>query len=241
MSDEKMDMDKAVEEEKLAAEDAGMANDPAAALEERLNTLENDLAVAKQDVLYAHAETQNVRRRMEKELADARAYAATGFARDVLSVADNTKPLLVKVALSPVSIDKAKLNMQAEMAGWDFDATVKAADDAWNRELARIQIQTNDQTLAMPLQAAIPGAPQPIGSRPDGPLACLGLRLAKGEAHLLQAIQRRLARQSAVIEQQAALTDEQLLTRRDILAGEPRFIAEGVTALSTAVYRLQRR
>ena len=66
--------------------------------------------------------------------------------RVVVSVADNTKPLLVKVALSPVSIDKAKLNMQAEMAGWDFDATVKAADDTWNRELARIQIQTNDQT-----------------------------------------------------------------------------------------------
>ena len=66
--------------------------------------------------------------------------------RVVVSVADNTKPLLVKVALSPVSIDKAKLNMQAGMAGWDFDATVKAADDAWNRELARIQIQTNDQT-----------------------------------------------------------------------------------------------
>ena len=66
--------------------------------------------------------------------------------RIVVSVADNTKPLLVKVALSPVSIDKAKLNMQAEMSGWDFDATVKAADDAWNRELARIQIQTNDQT-----------------------------------------------------------------------------------------------
>ena len=66
--------------------------------------------------------------------------------RVVVSVADNTKPLLVKVALSPVGIDKAKLNMQAEMAGWDFDATVKAADDAWNRELARIQIQTNDQT-----------------------------------------------------------------------------------------------
>ena len=66
--------------------------------------------------------------------------------RVVVSVADNTKPLLVKVALSPVSIDKAKLNMQAEMAGWNFDATVKAADDAWNRELARIEIQTNDQT-----------------------------------------------------------------------------------------------
>lgn len=66
--------------------------------------------------------------------------------RVVVSVADNTKPLLVKVALSPVSIDKAKLNMQAELAGWDFDAAVKQADEAWNRELARIEIQTNDQT-----------------------------------------------------------------------------------------------
>ena len=64
----------------------------------------------------------------------------------VVSVADNTKPLLVKVALSPVSIDKAKLNMQAELAGWDFDAAVKQADEAWNRELARIEIQTNDRT-----------------------------------------------------------------------------------------------
>lgn len=66
--------------------------------------------------------------------------------RVVVSVADNTKPLLVKVALSPVSIDKAKLNMQAELAGWNFDAAVKSADEAWNRELARIEIQTNDLT-----------------------------------------------------------------------------------------------
>lgn len=66
--------------------------------------------------------------------------------RVVVSVADNTKPILVKVALSPVSIDKAKLNMQAELAGWDFDAAVKQADEAWNRELARIEIQTNDRT-----------------------------------------------------------------------------------------------
>ena len=66
--------------------------------------------------------------------------------RVVVSVADNTKPLLVKVALSPVSIDKAKLNMQVELAGWDFDAAVKQANEAWNRELARIEIQTNDLT-----------------------------------------------------------------------------------------------
>ena len=56
---------------------------------DRVAALEAELAAAKQDILYAHADTQNVRRRLEKELADARAYAATAFARDMLSVADN--------------------------------------------------------------------------------------------------------------------------------------------------------
>jgi len=54
-----------------------------------LEALRGDLETAQQDVLYAKAEVQNVRRRMEKEVQDARAYAATGFARDMLSIADN--------------------------------------------------------------------------------------------------------------------------------------------------------
>ena len=56
---------------------------------EALAALRLDLETAKQDVLYAQAETQNVRRRLEREKDEARAYAATGFARDILSVADN--------------------------------------------------------------------------------------------------------------------------------------------------------
>jgi molecular chaperone GrpE len=55
----------------------------------RIAALEAQLAEAQQAVLYAQAETQNVRRRLEKDAQDARAYAATGFARDILSVADN--------------------------------------------------------------------------------------------------------------------------------------------------------
>ena len=54
-----------------------------------LQSLKEDLEAAKQETLYAKAETQNVRRRMEKDAQDARTYAATGFARDILSVADN--------------------------------------------------------------------------------------------------------------------------------------------------------
>ncbi|MGH6616513.1 nucleotide exchange factor GrpE [Sphingomonas sp.] len=66
---------------------APAASDPIA--EDRLARLEAELAEAKSGLLYAHAEAQNVRRRAEKEAADARAYAATAFARDLLSVADN--------------------------------------------------------------------------------------------------------------------------------------------------------
>lgn len=58
-------------------------------LAEALESLRRDLEAARQDVLYAQAETQNVRRRLEREKDEARAYAATGFARDILSVADN--------------------------------------------------------------------------------------------------------------------------------------------------------
>jgi molecular chaperone GrpE len=67
----------------------GDAPETGNAVDAKIAELEQALAVAKQDVLYAQAETQNVRRRMEKEAQDAKAYAATGFARDVLSVSDN--------------------------------------------------------------------------------------------------------------------------------------------------------
>lgn len=56
---------------------------------EELTQLREQVEAARQEVLYAKAETQNVRRRLEKDIADTRAYAATAFARDILSVADN--------------------------------------------------------------------------------------------------------------------------------------------------------
>ncbi|MCP3735725.1 nucleotide exchange factor GrpE [Sphingomonas sp. RP10(2022)] len=62
---------------------------PEVAEHDRVAELENQLAEAKQQTLYAQAEIQNVRRRTEKEVADARNYATTSFARDILSVADN--------------------------------------------------------------------------------------------------------------------------------------------------------
>ena len=77
-------------------------------LGEALAKLKGDLETAMQDVLYARAETQNVRRRLEKEIQDARNYAATGFARDILSVADNLARALDHVPAELRESEQAK-------------------------------------------------------------------------------------------------------------------------------------
>ena len=90
---------------------------------ERITALEAELATAKQDILYAHADTQNVRRRLEKELADARAYAATSFARDMLSIADNLSRALAAIPAELREDDKFKgLVVGLEATGRELDS-----------------------------------------------------------------------------------------------------------------------
>jgi len=79
-----------------------------AGVEDALAALRADLDAAKQEVLYARAETQNVRRRLEKDVQDARAYAATGFARDILSVSDNLSRALDALPKEVREDDKLK-------------------------------------------------------------------------------------------------------------------------------------
>lgn len=57
---------------------------------------------------------------------------------------EDKENVFVKVALSPVSIENAKLNMKTELQGWNFEQAVKDADKAWNEELNKVQITTND-------------------------------------------------------------------------------------------------
>ena len=83
------------------------------AAQDRSAELEEELAKAKQDVLYAKAETQNVRRRLEKDVADAKAYGATGFARDILSVADNLARALEAI---PASMREGSVRIVVERA-----------------------------------------------------------------------------------------------------------------------------
>lgn len=46
----------------------------------------------------------------------------------------------VKMALSPVSMEGAMNNMTAEIPGWDFDKVKMQAQDAWEKELHKIEI-----------------------------------------------------------------------------------------------------
>jgi molecular chaperone GrpE len=64
---------------------------------DRVAELERQLEEAKNKALYAAAETQNVRRRLESELQQATSYAAANFARDMLAIKDHLDRALAAV------------------------------------------------------------------------------------------------------------------------------------------------
>lgn len=66
-----------------------------------------------------------------------------------LSFGKASTPLLIKVALSPVSIENARANMRAENPDWDFDAVARNAENAWERELSNIRIAGTDEQKAI--------------------------------------------------------------------------------------------
>ncbi len=79
-----------------AQTEAGATQAAAEAAPERdvhsvIEALAAENAQMKDKVLRTLAEMENLRRRTEKEVADARAYATTNFARDMLTVADNMR------------------------------------------------------------------------------------------------------------------------------------------------------
>src|SRR3954469_14734981 len=75
------------------------ANDtaPASAESDRIATLEAEKTDLKDKLLRTLADMENLRRRTEREVADARAYAVTNFARDMLNVADNVRRAIESV------------------------------------------------------------------------------------------------------------------------------------------------
>lgn len=90
--DEEQFHDEAEELRKETAEGS-----PEVAEHDRVTELEKQLDEANSKALYAAAEIQNVRRRMERELSDARDYASAGFARDMLAIKDHLDRALAVV------------------------------------------------------------------------------------------------------------------------------------------------
>jgi molecular chaperone GrpE len=102
--------------------------------EQDLSDLVKELEEVRQHVLYAQAETQNVRRRLEQEKQTAATYAATGFARDMLSVKDNLDRALAAIPEDLRQDDR----MKALVAG--IEATGRELDTVFQRNgIARIE------------------------------------------------------------------------------------------------------
>ncbi len=83
--------------EDASAEEAGAAQQPesaAAAEADPLEVLKAESADWKDRAMRTMAEMENLRRRTEKEIKDARQYGVAGFARDMLTVSDNLRRAL---------------------------------------------------------------------------------------------------------------------------------------------------
>jgi len=126
---------------------------------DRLGELEKELEEVRQHVLYAQAETQNVRRRLEQEKQSAAQYAATAFARDMLSVKDN-----LERALSAIPEElRGDERMKGLIAG--IEATGREVDSAFQRHgIARIEAMgekldphLHQAMLEVPTDEAEPG------------------------------------------------------------------------------------
>lgn len=94
---------------------------------DRLGELEKELEEVRQHVLYAQAETQNVRRRLEQEKVNAANYASTAFARDMLGVKDNLERALAAIPADLRDDEK----MKGLVTG--LDATGRELDNVFQR------------------------------------------------------------------------------------------------------------
>jgi predicted alpha-1,2-mannosidase len=67
--------------------------------------------------------------------------------RGLISFAESPGEISLKAGISPVSADNALANIQAEIPHWDFEKVRKQADDRWEQELAKITVETTDESV----------------------------------------------------------------------------------------------
>ena len=100
---------------------------PEVAEHDRVAELERQLEEAKSKALYAAAETQNVRRRLEQELQQSTSYAAAGFARDMLAIKDHLDRALAAVG------DELRADKTASQFLAGIEATSRELDAVFQR------------------------------------------------------------------------------------------------------------
>jgi molecular chaperone GrpE len=120
------------EAEEIRKETADSA--PEVAEHDRVAELERQLEEANSKTLYAAAETQNVRRRLEAEMQQASSYAAAQFARDMLAIRDH-----VERALAAVTDELRDDNLASQfLAG--IESTARELDQVFARHgISRIK------------------------------------------------------------------------------------------------------
>lgn len=126
---------------------------------DRVAELEAQLAEANSKVLYAAAELQNARKRMDKEVADARAYSAASFARDMLAIKDHLERALVAVT-EELRADATAANF---LAG--IEATARELEAAFQRNgISRVKSigetldpHKHQAMMEIPSADAVPG------------------------------------------------------------------------------------
>ena len=128
------------EETKIEETDEGNEGATGTVEPDRLAELVKELEEVRQHVLYAQAETQNVRRRLEQEKVNAANYAATAFARDMLSVKDNLERALVAI---PPDLREDE-RMKGLVAG--IEATGRELDNVFQRH-GIVRIEAMGQAL----------------------------------------------------------------------------------------------
>ncbi|MGL4960524.1 MAG: nucleotide exchange factor GrpE [Inquilinus sp.] len=90
------------------SETAGVTDDAAlAGALERIAELEAETGKLKDQALRALAETENIRRRSEREREDTAKYAISGFAKSLLDAADNLRRAIDAVPAGAVEADAA--------------------------------------------------------------------------------------------------------------------------------------
>ena len=148
------------EQEAPEAEAGAAAPDLLAEREAQIADLEDRLK-------RAIAETENVRRRLEREKTDASAYAVTGFARDLLAVADNMARALAALpaeassneALKPIitGIEMTEKELFSVFSRYGIsrvEAVGQPLDP--NRHQAMLEVESDDQepgTIVQELQS----------------------------------------------------------------------------------------